>query len=99
MRELDHIWISTVWMQQLGLSQHSETMLANIVDGSVLDSLSRKDMDKHLGITRKFHQVSIANCPCARCMSTEAILFKKVSKEGVMEGGKLSRKEACNHDS
>lgn len=54
---LDHIWVATVWVQQLGLSQHSDNFLNNFVDGAVLNSLTRRDMERHLGITRKFHQV------------------------------------------
>ncbi|XP_065186270.1 kazrin-like [Sycon ciliatum] len=57
--EMDHIWVATVWLQQLGLSQHSDSLLNNLVDGAVLNSLTRRDMERHLGITRKFHQASL----------------------------------------
>lgn len=57
-RDLDHVWVSSVWMQEIGLSQHREAILTHMVDGSVLGSLTRKEMDRYLGITRKFHQVS-----------------------------------------
>ena len=53
--------MATVWVQQLGLAQHSETFLNNFVDGAVLNSLTRRDMERHLGISRKFHQVSKHN--------------------------------------
>eukprot|EP00117_Sycon_ciliatum_P007279 scpid66131/ scgid1687/ Kazrin len=58
-REMDHVWVSTVWMAQLGLGQHSDVMLSNLADGRVLNSLTRREIDKMLGINRRFHQASM----------------------------------------
>lgn len=54
---MDHTWVATVWMQQLGLGQHADTVMTNLVDGRVLNSLTRREIDKMLGINRRFHQV------------------------------------------
>jgi len=56
---LDHVWVSTVWLDSVGLSQYSASFDAQLVDARVLNVLSRKDLDKHLNIHNKFHQSSI----------------------------------------
>ncbi|XP_065190602.1 kazrin-like [Sycon ciliatum] len=58
-RDMDHVWVSTVWMAQLGLGQHSDVMFSNLADGRVLNSLTRREIDKMLGINRRFHQASM----------------------------------------
>ena len=56
---LDHTWIAHRWIPDLGLSQHKSEFENNLVDGRILNLLSKKEMEKHLGIHRKFHQASI----------------------------------------
>ena len=56
---LDHMWIAHRWIPDLGLSQHKSEFENNLVDGRILNLLSKKEMEKHLGIHRKFHQASI----------------------------------------
>ncbi|KAB7506541.1 Kazrin, partial [Armadillidium nasatum] len=58
---LDHNWVSSEWLPDLGLPQYAETFANNLVDGRVLDTLSKRDLEKHLGVSRKFHQASIIN--------------------------------------
>ncbi|XP_072035835.1 kazrin-like isoform X2 [Amphiura filiformis] len=57
--ELDHRWVSRTWINDIGLGQYSQQFDGEKIDGRVLNSLNRKDLEKHLNITRKFHQVSI----------------------------------------
>ena len=54
---VDHIWVSRVWCYDLGLPQLSETLFINLVDGRVLDLLTRDELKRHLKITTKVHQV------------------------------------------
>ena len=53
------MWIAHRWISDLGLSQHKSEFENNLVDGRILNILSKKEMEKHLGIHRKFHQASI----------------------------------------
>ncbi|XP_071494307.1 kazrin-like [Diadema antillarum] len=57
--ELDHCWVARTWLGDLGLSQHSLTFEAERVDGHVLNSLTKRDLEKYLKVTRKFHQASL----------------------------------------
>ncbi|XP_052284093.1 kazrin-like isoform X3 [Dreissena polymorpha] len=56
---LDHTWIAHKWLHDIGLPQFSPLFESNLVDGRMLCSLSRKDMEKHLNVHGKFHQSSI----------------------------------------
>ncbi|GAB6019271.1 hypothetical protein CHUAL_000871 [Chamberlinius hualienensis] len=57
--ELNHLWVCNEWLPALGLSQYVDTFALHLVDARMLDNLTKKDLEKYLGVTRKFHQVSI----------------------------------------
>ncbi|XP_018333583.1 kazrin isoform X3 [Agrilus planipennis] len=59
--QLGHTWVSSEWLPDLGLSQYSESFAANLVDARMLEHLSKKELEKYLGVTRKFHQASIVH--------------------------------------
>ncbi|XP_059475337.1 kazrin isoform X2 [Neocloeon triangulifer] len=61
MAQLGHAWVSSEWLPDLGLSQYSENFATNMVDARMLDHLSKKELEKFLGVTRKFHQASIVH--------------------------------------
>ncbi|XP_071146106.1 kazrin-like isoform X2 [Mytilus edulis] len=56
---LDHTWIAHRWIPDLGLSQYKCEFENNLVDGRILNILSKKEMEKHLNIHRKFHHASV----------------------------------------
>ncbi|KAK4303062.1 hypothetical protein Pmani_024900 [Petrolisthes manimaculis] len=56
---LGHTWVSSEWLPDLGLPQYSEGFANNLVDGRLLEALTKKELEKHLGVHRKFHQASI----------------------------------------
>ncbi|XP_022239692.1 kazrin-like [Limulus polyphemus] len=56
---LTHVWVIEDWLPSLGLTMYSENFAKQLVDGRILNTLSKKDLEKYLGISRKFHQVSI----------------------------------------
>ncbi|XP_064642086.1 uncharacterized protein LOC135496603 isoform X2 [Lineus longissimus] len=58
---IDHVWVAQVWMRDIGLPQYSAAFEAHHVDGRVLSTLSKKEMERCMQITRKFHQASILN--------------------------------------
>lgn len=41
--------------------QYSESFTSNMVDARMLEHLSKKELEKYLGVTRKFHQASIVH--------------------------------------
>ena len=51
--------MSRTWLNDVGLGQYSQHFETERVDGRVLIGITRKDLEKHLGIGRKFHQVSL----------------------------------------
>ncbi|XP_018394051.1 PREDICTED: kazrin isoform X3 [Cyphomyrmex costatus] len=59
--QLGHTWVSSEWLPDLGLAQYSESFATNMVDARMLDQLSKKELEKLLGVTRKFHQASIVH--------------------------------------
>ncbi|XP_064460949.1 kazrin-like isoform X2 [Ornithodoros turicata] len=54
-----HTWVAGEWLTSLGLPIYREQFAAQLVDGRVLDTLSRKDLERHLGVVRRAHQVSL----------------------------------------
>ena len=56
---MDHTWVAHRWIQDLGLPQYSVAVSTHLIDGRLLNVLTKKDMEKHLNIHRKFHQASL----------------------------------------
>ncbi|CAH1105563.1 unnamed protein product [Psylliodes chrysocephalus] len=59
--QLGHTWVCSEWLPDLGLAQYSESFATNMVDARMLEHLSKKELEKYLGVTRKFHQASIVH--------------------------------------
>ncbi|XP_060899065.1 kazrin, periplakin interacting protein b isoform X3 [Labrus mixtus] len=57
--EMDHYWVSTSWLSDVGLPQYSQTFQTHLVDGRVLNSLSRRDLERFLNISDQNHQTSL----------------------------------------
>ncbi|KAJ3602501.1 hypothetical protein NHX12_030255, partial [Muraenolepis orangiensis] len=57
--ELDHHWVARSWLGEVGLPQYAQAFQGQLVDGRVLSSLSRGDLEKHLGVSDQFHQTSL----------------------------------------
>ncbi|XP_062420134.1 kazrin isoform X1 [Pungitius pungitius] len=57
--EMDHHWVAASWLSDVGLPQYSRTFQAHLVDGRVLNSLSRRDLERFLSIGDQFHQTSL----------------------------------------
>lgn len=62
---LGHTWVVSEWLPDIGLPQYAESFLNSIVDARMLDTLSKKELEKYLGVTRKFHQASIVHGKCS----------------------------------
>uniref|UniRef100_A0A3B4A9R3 SAM domain-containing protein n=1 Tax=Periophthalmus magnuspinnatus TaxID=409849 RepID=A0A3B4A9R3_9GOBI len=57
--DMDHHWVAKAWLSDIGLPQYSQAFHTHLVDGRVLNSLTRHDLERHLHITKKSHQVSV----------------------------------------
>uniref|UniRef100_A0A3Q3ILY0 SAM domain-containing protein n=1 Tax=Monopterus albus TaxID=43700 RepID=A0A3Q3ILY0_MONAL len=57
--EMDHHWVATSWLSDVGLPQYAQSFQTHLVDGRVLNSLSRRDLERFLSISDQFHQTSI----------------------------------------
>ncbi|XP_030393333.1 kazrin isoform X3 [Gopherus evgoodei] len=55
--ELDHHWVAKAWLNDIGLSQYSQAFQNHLVDGRMLNSLMKRDLEKYLNVSKKFHQV------------------------------------------
>jgi len=53
--------VSRGWIRELGLSQYCSAFEAQMIDGRLLNVLTRKDMEKYLNVSKKFHQVRTMN--------------------------------------
>ncbi|KAK2553054.1 Kazrin [Acropora cervicornis] len=56
---MDHLWVSHVWIKDLGLKQYSSVFESQMIDGRLLNVLTKKDMEKYLNVNKKFHQTSV----------------------------------------
>uniref|UniRef100_A0A1B0DAR1 SAM domain-containing protein n=1 Tax=Phlebotomus papatasi TaxID=29031 RepID=A0A1B0DAR1_PHLPP len=54
-------WVASEWLPDIGLPQYAESFMHSLVDARMLDTLSKKELEKMLGVTRKFHQASIVH--------------------------------------
>ncbi|KAM6927370.1 kazrin, periplakin interacting protein b isoform 2-T2 [Xenentodon cancila] len=57
--EMDHHWVATSWLSDVGLPQYSQVFQTHLVDGRVLNSLSRRDLERLFNIGNQFHQTSL----------------------------------------
>ncbi|XP_061832135.1 kazrin-A isoform X2 [Nerophis lumbriciformis] len=57
--DMDHHWVAKAWLSDMGLPQYAQAFHTHLVDGRMLNSLSRHDLERHLNISKKSHQVSL----------------------------------------
>ncbi|XP_013873341.1 kazrin-A [Austrofundulus limnaeus] len=57
--DLDHHWVAKAWLSDIGLPQYSQAFHTHLVDGRLLSSLTRRDLERYLNITKKSHQASL----------------------------------------
>ncbi|XP_074654729.1 kazrin-like isoform X2 [Tubulanus polymorphus] len=57
--QIDNVWVSQVFLEDVGLKQYRSVFIEHLIDGRTLNSLSKKDLEKHVNIHRKFHHASI----------------------------------------
>ncbi|XP_056319487.1 kazrin-A isoform X3 [Danio aesculapii] len=57
--ELDHHWVAQAWLADVGLPQYSQFFHTHLVDGRLLSTLTRADLEKHLHVSKKAHQNSL----------------------------------------
>lgn len=56
---MDHHWVSKTWLSDVGLPQYSQVFHNQLVDGRVLNSITRRDLEAIFNVTNKFHVTSI----------------------------------------
>ena len=56
---IDHTWVAHKWAHDVGMPQYSAVFESHLIDGRLLHALTKKDLEKYLGIHRKFHHVSL----------------------------------------
>uniref|UniRef100_A0A3Q1JXK8 SAM domain-containing protein n=1 Tax=Anabas testudineus TaxID=64144 RepID=A0A3Q1JXK8_ANATE len=83
--EMDHHWVATSWLSDVGLPQYSQTFQSHLVDGRVLNSLSRRDLERFLNIGDQFHQTSIL-------LAIQLLQMLSFDKEALQ-----ARRTKCDH--
>ncbi|XP_061592464.1 kazrin-A isoform X3 [Cololabis saira] len=83
--DMDHHWVAKAWLSDVGLPQYSQAFHTHLVDGRMLNSLTRHDLECHLNITKKFHQVSLL-------LGIELLHLLKFEKEALQ-----ARRIQCEH--
>ncbi|XP_035918077.1 kazrin-like isoform X9 [Anopheles stephensi] len=84
--QLGHTWVASEWLPDIGLPQYAESFMHSLVDARMLDTLSNKELEKYLGVTRKFHQASIVHgIHVLRIMKydRQAIAMRRLQSENV----------------
>lgn len=56
---MDPTWIAHRFLPDLGLPQYTDVFEEQLCDGHVLNTLTRRDLEKYFSVHRKFHQSSI----------------------------------------
>ncbi|KAM6980076.1 kazrin-like [Aplochiton taeniatus] len=82
--EMDHHWVAKSWLSDVGLPQYAQAFQGQLVDGRVLHSLSRRDLERLLGITNQTHQSSLLlaiQLLQMLCFDKEALLVRRVKCE------------------
>nr|KAF6382319.1 kazrin, periplakin interacting protein [Pipistrellus kuhlii] len=87
--DLDHHWVAKAWLNDIGLAQYSQAFQNHLVDGRMLNSLMKRDLEKHLNVSKKFHQVSIL-------LGIELLYQVNFSREALQE--RRARCETQNTD-
>nr|XP_020008724.1 kazrin-like [Castor canadensis] len=87
--DLDHHWVAKAWLNDIGLPQYSQAFQSHLVDGRMLNSLMKRDLEKHLNVSKKFHQVSIL-------LGIELLYQVNFSREALQE--RRARCETQNTD-
>lgn len=54
-------WVAVEWLSDIGLPQYADSFMHSMVDARMLDTLSKKELEKFLSVTRKFHQASVVH--------------------------------------
>ncbi|XP_077080059.1 kazrin-A isoform X2 [Siphateles boraxobius] len=57
--DLDHHWVAQAWLMDVGLPQYSQFFHTHLVDGRLLSTLTRTDLEKHMHVSKKAHQNSL----------------------------------------
>ena len=57
--EISNDWLCNVWLVDTGLCHLRDTFKLNLIDGNVLASLQRKDLEKYLGVNKRTQQTSL----------------------------------------
>ncbi|KAM3617918.1 uncharacterized protein V6R79_012678 [Siganus canaliculatus] len=83
--DMDHHWVAKAWLSDVGLPQYSQAFHNHLIDGRMLNSLTRRDLERHLNITKKFHQVSLL-------LGIELLHLLSFDKEALQ-----ARRTQCEH--
>jgi len=59
LNDINTDWITTKWLKEIGLVQYASVFKLNLVDGRMLASLQKKDLEKHFGMQKRYHQTSL----------------------------------------
>ncbi|RXN19871.1 kazrin-like protein [Labeo rohita] len=62
--DMDHHWVSKTWLSDVGLPQYSQVFHNQLVDGRVLNSITRRDLETVFNITNKFHTIQARRAQC-----------------------------------
>ncbi|XP_053360294.1 kazrin-A-like [Clarias gariepinus] len=57
--DLDHHWVAQAWLNDVGLPQYSQFFHTHLVDGRLLSTITRTDLEKNLHVSKKAHQSSM----------------------------------------
>ena len=57
--DLNTDWVCNTWLKDIGLVQYRSVFRLNLIDGRMLNSFTKKDLEKHLNINKRSIQASL----------------------------------------
>lgn len=82
--KIDHSWVAFEWASDCGLGHLTETLVCNLVDGRLLNSLSRDDLKRYLKVTKKLDQLSFL-------AGVELLRMHDFNRQAIQEHRRTSR--------
>jgi len=80
--DMNHFWIASEWLANLGLPQYRYSFIENLVDARMLEHITKKDYTKYLKVVDGFHRTSLScGTKCLQVLNYDRKYLEKRRRE------------------